>query len=138
MPFMLKRKQFPISICYAMTINKSQGQTVKNVDIDGVIMDVGDIEYKHNNVKSLNLTLLDKSHTRFEISLWGTKATIFKIDFEHYRNKNVILVVTGLLVKKQKCPNIVLLVIDQTGLSEFSLKPTEIEQLTGYTKESLL
>ncbi|KAL8101723.1 hypothetical protein AgCh_033569 [Apium graveolens] len=33
MPFMLKRKQFPISVYYAMTINKSQGQTVKNVGL---------------------------------------------------------------------------------------------------------
>lgn len=33
MPFVLKRKQFPIVVCYAMTINKSQGQTVKNVGL---------------------------------------------------------------------------------------------------------
>lgn len=33
LPFVLKRKQFPVSACYAMTINKSQGQTVKNVGL---------------------------------------------------------------------------------------------------------
>ncbi|XP_074339091.1 uncharacterized protein LOC141677199 isoform X4 [Apium graveolens] len=33
LPFMLKRKQFPISVCYAMTVNKSQGQTVHNVGL---------------------------------------------------------------------------------------------------------
>ncbi|XP_074349707.1 uncharacterized protein LOC141689336 isoform X2 [Apium graveolens] len=33
MPFVLKRKQFPVVVCYAMTINKSQGQTVKNVGL---------------------------------------------------------------------------------------------------------
>lgn len=32
-PFKLKRKQFPIAVCYAMTINKIQGQTVKNVGL---------------------------------------------------------------------------------------------------------
>lgn len=32
-PFKLTRKQFPIAVCYAMTINKSQGQTVKNVGL---------------------------------------------------------------------------------------------------------
>lgn len=32
-PFLLKRKQFPVALCYAMTINKSQGQTVKNVGL---------------------------------------------------------------------------------------------------------
>ncbi|KAL8106785.1 hypothetical protein AgCh_023523 [Apium graveolens] len=31
LPFMQKRKQFPIAVCYVMTINKSQGQTMKNV-----------------------------------------------------------------------------------------------------------
>ncbi|KAK1403887.1 ATP-dependent DNA helicase [Heracleum sosnowskyi] len=33
LPFVLKRKQFPVAICYAMTVNKSQGQTVKNVGL---------------------------------------------------------------------------------------------------------
>ncbi|XP_074371929.1 uncharacterized protein LOC141712757 isoform X20 [Apium graveolens] len=33
LPFVLKRKQFPISVCYAMTVNKIQGQTVHNVGL---------------------------------------------------------------------------------------------------------
>lgn len=32
-PFVLKRKQFPVALCHAMTINKSQGQTMKNVGL---------------------------------------------------------------------------------------------------------
>ncbi|CAN1823383.1 ATP-dependent DNA helicase pif1 [Linum perenne] len=32
-PFTLRRRQFPIRICYAMTINKSQGQTLDHVGI---------------------------------------------------------------------------------------------------------
>ena len=32
-PFILKRRQFPLKICYAMTINKSQGQTLNNVGL---------------------------------------------------------------------------------------------------------
>ncbi|KAK1394749.1 hypothetical protein POM88_013805 [Heracleum sosnowskyi] len=32
-PFVLKRKQFPVVVCYAMTVNKSQGQTVRNVGL---------------------------------------------------------------------------------------------------------
>src|SRR5689334_25200128 len=33
-PFTLYRKQFPIKVCYAMTINKSQGQTIDYVGLD--------------------------------------------------------------------------------------------------------
>ena len=32
-PFVLKRRQFPISVCFAMTINKSQEQSLKHVGI---------------------------------------------------------------------------------------------------------
>lgn len=32
-PFTLKRRQLPIRVCYAMTINKSQGQTLSNVSL---------------------------------------------------------------------------------------------------------
>nr|GEZ11872.1 ATP-dependent DNA helicase PIF1-like [Tanacetum cinerariifolium] len=33
MHFQLNRRQFPVSICFAMTINKSQGQTLSKVDL---------------------------------------------------------------------------------------------------------
>lgn len=29
----MKRRQFPVKVCFAMTINKSQGQTFKNVGV---------------------------------------------------------------------------------------------------------
>ncbi|XP_071699497.1 uncharacterized protein [Rutidosis leptorrhynchoides] len=32
-PFRFQRRQFPIAICFAMTINKSQGQSLTNVDL---------------------------------------------------------------------------------------------------------
>ncbi|XP_065619225.1 uncharacterized protein LOC136063172 [Quercus suber] len=32
-PFVLKRRQFPISVCFTMTINKSQGQSLKHVGV---------------------------------------------------------------------------------------------------------
>ncbi|GJX60055.1 ATP-dependent DNA helicase PIF1-like protein, partial [Tanacetum coccineum] len=33
MPFQLNRRQFPVSLCFAMTINKSQGQTLSKVGL---------------------------------------------------------------------------------------------------------
>jgi ATP-dependent DNA helicase PIF1 len=33
LPFVLERRQYPIKVCYAMTINKSQGQTLSNVGV---------------------------------------------------------------------------------------------------------
>ncbi|MCL7025254.1 hypothetical protein MKW94_001293 [Papaver nudicaule] len=32
-PFILRRRQFPVKVCFAMTINKSQGQSLPNVGI---------------------------------------------------------------------------------------------------------
>ncbi|CAN1256870.1 ATP-dependent DNA helicase PIF1 [Linum perenne] len=32
-PFTLKRRQYPVHLCYAMTINKSQGQTLEHIGI---------------------------------------------------------------------------------------------------------
>ncbi|XP_073018434.1 uncharacterized protein [Primulina eburnea] len=32
-PFQFRRKQFPIRLCFAMTINKAQGQTIPNVGV---------------------------------------------------------------------------------------------------------
>jgi hypothetical protein len=33
LPFVLKRRQFPVSVCFAMTINKSQGQSLQRVGL---------------------------------------------------------------------------------------------------------
>ena len=33
LPFIFKRKQFPIKVCYAMTINKSQGQSLNKIGV---------------------------------------------------------------------------------------------------------
>ena len=33
MPFKFQRRQFPVALCFAMTINKSQGQSLTKVGI---------------------------------------------------------------------------------------------------------
>jgi hypothetical protein len=34
LPFTFRRLQFPVRLCFAMTINKSQGQTFKVIGVD--------------------------------------------------------------------------------------------------------
>ena len=34
LPFILTRRQFPVRLCFAMTINKSQGQSLNTVGLD--------------------------------------------------------------------------------------------------------
>lgn len=34
LPFILERKQFPVRVCFAMTVNKSQGPSLEKVGVD--------------------------------------------------------------------------------------------------------
>ena len=34
MPYILSRRQYPICLCFAMTVNKSQGQSLKTMGVD--------------------------------------------------------------------------------------------------------
>jgi ATP-dependent DNA helicase PIF1 len=33
LPFVLQRQQYPIKVCYSMTINKSEGQTLSSIGV---------------------------------------------------------------------------------------------------------
>lgn len=65
-------------------------------------MDAGDVVYDRNNVTKVNLTLLDSSLSQINVHLWGKMATLFRMELQMSRNKNVVLIVTGLLVKPDK------------------------------------
>ncbi|KAK1391346.1 hypothetical protein POM88_010402 [Heracleum sosnowskyi] len=70
-----------------------------SLDVSGVIYTVGNIKHNNHGVQKLGIKLIDERGAVMTISLWGFKATQFDMKFSIYRQKNVVLVVTGLLPK---------------------------------------
>ncbi|XP_076951019.1 uncharacterized protein LOC143624181 [Bidens hawaiensis] len=65
LPFKLKRRQFPISVCFAMTINKSQGQSLLRVGLylKDPVFTHGQLYVALSRVKTregIKIVLLDK------------------------------------------------------------------------------
>ncbi|KAL1804562.1 hypothetical protein ACET3Z_027630 [Daucus carota] len=71
-------------------------------DVAGVLICVEDIKFAGNGIQRLNLTLIDKSLIPIHVSLWDIKARNFQRDFKDHSQKNVVTIITGLLVKLRK------------------------------------
>ncbi|KAK1358019.1 hypothetical protein POM88_019961 [Heracleum sosnowskyi] len=120
------------SLCTWPTILSRANTNTVLSDVGGVIIDVGNIEYQSNDIKRVNLTLLDRSLSTIQVSLWGEKSHLFEVDFKDYRSKNVVLVVTGLLVKN-RTGRIHLTSTQATSLY-FNPECEEVRNLGGYVK----
>ena len=67
LPFKMNRRQFPVIISFAMTINKSQGQSLKNVGIylPNPVFSHGQLYVALSRAKTLNglkVLILDKNN----------------------------------------------------------------------------
>ncbi|KAK1360648.1 hypothetical protein POM88_045122 [Heracleum sosnowskyi] len=89
-------------ICSVETLKHRSGTTDTLSDVCGVLVKVGRIQREANDEKRQEIHLMDKSLTELQLTLWGGMATIFTAYLELHRQKNVVLVITGLLVKKKE------------------------------------
>ncbi|KAK1383768.1 hypothetical protein POM88_021503 [Heracleum sosnowskyi] len=122
-------------LCTWPTILSRANMNTVLIDVGGVIIDVGDIECQRNDIKRLNLTLLDMSLSTIQITLWREKSCLFQFDFKDYSSKNVVLTVTGLLVKNRTCrPRRIHLTSTQATTLYFNPKCEEVRNLGGYVK----
>ncbi|KAK1394685.1 hypothetical protein POM88_013741 [Heracleum sosnowskyi] len=92
--------KFKFGLCSVETLKCRTADARTLSDVCGVLVKVGTMEHQNSGVKRLDIYLMDQSLTPLQISLWDKRATIFTVYLELYRHKNVVLVITGLLVKK--------------------------------------
>nr|XP_017241260.1 PREDICTED: replication protein A 70 kDa DNA-binding subunit C-like [Daucus carota subsp. sativus] len=91
--------RYKFNLCTWSTVMSRVGNKDNLTDIAGVIMFVGGMETERN-INRVNITLLDGRLAKLRVTLWGVKATQFEMNFNLYRRKNVVLIITGLLVTK--------------------------------------
>ena len=92
---MLTRRQFPIRLCFAMTVNKSQGQSLKNVGLDlrSPVFTHGQLYVALSRTTNVNnLTVLLPDHAKGK-----TANIVYPEVLQHMReNRDVADFVAGL------------------------------------------
>lgn len=73
-PFEWKRRQFPVRVAFAMTINKSQGQTLKRVGIDLLMKPV----FTHGQLYVASSRVGDPQHIRFLLPAGATRNVVYR------------------------------------------------------------
>lgn len=90
MPFNIKRRQFPIRIAFAMTINKAQGQTFQKVGLylQNPVFTHGQLYVAFSRVKTFNniKVKIDKAHGQGKLPKgeWYTKNIVFNEILQDY------------------------------------------------------
>ncbi|KAL4626567.1 hypothetical protein ACB092_05G106000 [Castanea dentata] len=87
-PFVLKRRQFPVSVCFAMTINKSQGQSLQHVGLylNRPVFSHGQLYVVVSRVTSkdgLKILIVEND----DADRFHTKNIVYKEIFVSYRNE---------------------------------------------------
>ena len=95
-PFQFKRKQFPIRLCFAMTINKAQGQTITNVGVylPEPVFSHGQLYVAlSRGISMSSIKVLIKSEKRKKKKGTYTKNVVYKevLLKERYKNLNIML-----------------------------------------------
>ena len=73
-PFKFQRRQFSLTVCFAMTINKSQGQSLANVDLylSRHVFSHGQFYVVSSRVtskKGLNILIYDENRKRYNTTI---------------------------------------------------------------------
>lgn len=81
LPFILRRRQFPVTLAFSMTITKSQGQTFNHVGID-----MQTPVFSHGQLYVALSRATDAANLKLKISQTHEQGKIFSDEREFSRN----------------------------------------------------
>ncbi|XP_045468086.1 uncharacterized protein LOC123676313 [Harmonia axyridis] len=94
LPFVLRRRQFPVKVCFALTINKAQGQTFDQVGIylDSPVFSHGQLYVAFSRARSWNGVKVEIHHSRNQGKLKKSSKQIFTKNIVYSSILNSILI----------------------------------------------